>query len=627
MRIGLKLIAGFLTVAALVGGVGYLSAATNREIHHQVERLSRSAIIKVVDSTDMALATNAQHLAARQLVAETKRAAIKAGNDEEARTRIADCLDAIERHTGALRQSLDRNRLANASLIRWATHEGQDELAEQEAAETLRSLDRLDNEFLVHGELMDELLDLVQNNPEIEEAESFLENRLQEHFSHKVLPLIHAHRERAEGEFTSGIRNVERALVLANQRNNLITLAALFVAMVLGLTISRSISKPLTMVKNAASDIGEGHLDTRIRIDSNDEIGMLARTFNQMAKQLQEKTVSKAFVDNIIRSLREMLIVADAELRIRQVNPAMLRELGLAEDDLVGRPLAALFAFDDREDSGRKELPAGLFEGIESRFRSRGGAAIPVYCSASELRDERGEVQGVVCVAWNIAQRKAAEERLRASLSEKDVLLKEIHHRVKNNLQIISSLLSLQMQETDDSETVRLFRESRNRIRSMALIHEQLYESEDVSQIDFAEYVGQLAAHLRSSFDTPVGAVDIHVEVCRAPLPLETAIPCGMIVNELVSNAMQHAFPGGRGGEIRIAFHADNDRHVLTVGDNGVGISPDCADRRPKSLGLNVVDALVRQLHGRLEVQRDGGTRYSICFPETTAPADSPADR
>ena len=247
-------------------------------------------------------------------------------------------------------------------------------------------------------------------------------------------------------------------------------------------------------------------------------------------------------------------------------------------------------------------------------MKNASGEPIPVHCSAAELHNETGDAGGFVCVASNISQRKLAEAQLRASLEEKELLLKEVHHRVKNNLQVISSLLNLQARELGDPEIARLFRESQGRIRSMALIHEQLYRSSDLARIDFAAYVESLVGHLQQGLSHKAAPVKFQLEVRPLPLPLDLAIPCGMIVNELVSNALEHAFPDGRAGEIKVMFTQDAVGYCLAVADNGVGIDIARNDAEPTSLGLKVVEALTRQIRGDLEVRHDGGTRFEIQF-------------
>jgi two-component sensor histidine kinase len=241
-------------------------------------------------------------------------------------------------------------------------------------------------------------------------------------------------------------------------------------------------------------------------------------------------------------------------------------------------------------------------------------ATIPVHCSAATMHDAVGQPDGIVCAATNISRQKEAEERIRASLNEKELLLKEVHHRVKNNLQVICSLLSLQAQGLEDAKTIRLFEESQGRVRSMALLHEQLCLSNDLARIDFAAYVNELIGHIRRSSNRRNDPVAMTIEIQSFALPLDLAVPCGMIVNELVSNALEHAFPDGRVGQIRIGLVRDATGYCLTVADDGVGMPATLDNGEITTVGLKVVHALTRQIGGRLEIQHDQGTVFSLRF-------------
>ena len=211
--------------------------------------------------------------------------------------------------------------------------------------------------------------------------------------------------------------------------------------------------------------------------------------------------------------------------------------------------------------------------------------------------------------------RKRAEERVRGSLVEKEVLLKEIHHRVKNNLQVISSLLNLQSRQIQDEAVLELFRESQNRVRSMALTHEQLYRSSDLAEIDLSRYVKDLAGGLVRSYGIDPRRVRLKVEVSDVALPLDVAIPSGLIVTELVSNALKHAFPGGREGEIRIELsETDSGRARLYVADNGVGLPGAVEIESSGSLGLRLLRSLATQLDGSIKATSDNGTTVCIEF-------------
>ena len=216
-----------------------------------------------------------------------------------------------------------------------------------------------------------------------------------------------------------------------------------------------------------------------------------------------------------------------------------------------------------------------------------------------------------------IAERKRVEEQIKASLREKEVLLKEIHHRVKNNLQVVSSMLQLQSRSIKDEETAEMFQESRNRVRSMALVHERLYQSKDLARVDFARYIRNLASYLGRSYGVNTNVIQLKTNLHDVFLGVDTAIPCGLILNELVSNCLKHAFPDGREGEIRIELRSDgNGEFTLMVSDNGVGLLEDLDFRNTESLGLQLVNTLVNQLEGTIELDRRGGTAFKITFAE-----------
>ncbi len=216
-----------------------------------------------------------------------------------------------------------------------------------------------------------------------------------------------------------------------------------------------------------------------------------------------------------------------------------------------------------------------------------------------------------------IEDRIRAEEQLQASLREKDVLLKEIHHRVKNNLQIISSLLDLQAEQSPDTKNVEAFRESQNRIRSMAVIHEKLYQSADLTLIDFSQYVYDLTDYLQQSYTSNAYAATFSIEIDNVFLPIDAAIPCGLIINELVSNALKYAFPSGRQGAIRIAFNKVDDHLLrLIVSDNGVGLPQGFDLQQISKLGLQLFQMLVRQLKGTFVLEKHAGTTFAITFAE-----------
>jgi len=226
-----------------------------------------------------------------------------------------------------------------------------------------------------------------------------------------------------------------------------------------------------------------------------------------------------------------------------------------------------------------------------------------------------------------IAERKKVEKKLKASLREKEVLLKEIHHRVKNNMQVIASLLNLQLKQVDNKKAVEILVESQSRIRSMALVHERLYQSKDMAKIDLSEYIRDLTLFLFRTYRIDTNTIRLKIKNKDVFLTLDTAIPCGLIVNELISNALKHAFPECRKGEIRVVFQMVNGKNTLMIGDNGIGLPRDVDIHHPKSFGLQLVNTLVEQLDATYEVNIDRGTMFKIVFKEPDDINQSYSDR
>jgi two-component sensor histidine kinase len=208
------------------------------------------------------------------------------------------------------------------------------------------------------------------------------------------------------------------------------------------------------------------------------------------------------------------------------------------------------------------------------------------------------------------------------SLQEKEVLLKEIHHRVKNNLQVISSLLNLQTEYFTDQHSLEKFNESRNRVRSMSLVHEKLYKSKDLSKIDFKEYVEELVLSINSSYNLNNEKIktQIRINLSNALFNIDIAIPCGLIINELLSNCYKYAFPNNKAGTIKITFNLQKEKtgnfYHLSVADNGVGMKEPVDIHNASTLGLQLVHLLTEQLGGEVNVKLEKGLAYTIVFPE-----------
>ncbi|KYC41064.1 hypothetical protein WA1_23390 [Scytonema hofmannii PCC 7110] len=242
----------------------------------------------------------------------------------------------------------------------------------------------------------------------------------------------------------------------------------------------------------------------------------------------------------------------------------------------------------------------------------------PFWCRATTSVFKHPEY-GIVLVAvqQDITEHKQAEEKIQRSLKEKEVLLKEIHHRVKNNLGIVSSLLQMQCRRTQDLQVTPILLDSQNRIASIALVHEKLYRSEDLTNINFAQYIPDLVTHLFDSYNIRSSHIKLHFQVEDVGLDIESAIPCGLIVNELISNALKYAFPNKQTGEIIVKLYEDEHHLILIVRDNGVGLPVEFDKKKTKTLGINLIQGLVKQLRGSIEINSQQGTEFKITFKKS----------
>lgn len=255
----------------------------------------------------------------------------------------------------------------------------------------------------------------------------------------------------------------------------------------------------------------------------------------------------------------------------------------------------------------------------EHRILHKNGSYSWVLIRGIVIRDEDGQPYRMAGSLTDITVRKHNEQRIKASLNEKEVLLREIHHRVKNNMQVISSLLRLQSNYIQDPHSQMLLKESQNRIRTMSLVHEKLYQSKDLTEIDADDYLAHLIHFLMRSYTIRPDQVDVVMDISKIKLKIDTAIPCGLIINELVTNALKYAFPDGRKGQITVSLQmvADDNTLEFVVADNGVGLPEGFSWQDSSSLGLQLVSILVQdQLQGDIEMIRDSGTCFRVRFRE-----------
>ncbi len=303
---------------------------------------------------------------------------------------------------------------------------------------------------------------------------------------------------------------------------------------------------------------------------------------------------------------------------IVDLNPAAYALLGYSPQDIEDLPADQIYVNPEERFVFQKEIEQkGYVKDFETQFRRKDGSVIDCIITSSVRKDEKGLAIGYQGIIHDITQRKRAAALIEDSLKEKEVLLKEIHHRVKNNMQVISSMLSLQATYIEDEDMLKIFDESQNRVKSMGLIHNKLYQSADLSGVDLMEYTQTLGGQLIHSYGADASGITIRVDGSDIKLGIDRAVPVGLILNELISNSLKHAFPDGRGGRILVNFEGESGgRITIDYSDDGIGIPQDIDFRDTKSLGMELVTTLVEQIEGSIELSRDDGTRFVIGFTE-----------
>lgn len=330
-------------------------------------------------------------------------------------------------------------------------------------------------------------------------------------------------------------------------------------------------------------------------------------------------------LDQIFRSSPDGMLFIDTESNIIRINQSLLDLLGLEKNECLNKKCWEIIKCPCCQGNSCNILKnystIGPLE-FDLEVPNKNGEIRYCISSMRILKNRKGEPAGIINNIKDITDRKKAEEEIKNALKEKEIMLKEIHHRVKNNLQIIYSLMRLQESYLKNRESLEYFRDTAHRIRSMGIIHENLYHSEFLSRINFIDYINSLKDELLRLYRK--GSEDISITIAPKPgkgkdaglyLDIDAAIPCGLIINELISNSLKYAFPGGRKGEISIAFFQDEQqRYTLIVGDNGIGVPGDFDIYNSNSLGLELVTALVEQLDGSIDVEKDTGLKYTIKF-------------
>lgn len=337
----------------------------------------------------------------------------------------------------------------------------------------------------------------------------------------------------------------------------------------------------------------------------------------ERARIEKELRSTRAKADVLVSNAPDGILMIDENGLLTGMNPAAESLFAAGSSQIEGKPLSTLLLSPDENENAANFLERCLARRgphtVEAQGLTSAGVKFPVELSITTF--DMGAEHLCLAFVRDIRGRKKDEEAIRASLREKEALLTEIHHRVKNNLQIISSLLSLQGRKLDDERSKEAIQESQQRVKSIALIHELVYQSGFLSRIDFSIYAKQLVARLMTVSD-PSNRIVLEFDGHETFLNLDTAIPSGLILNELVCNTLKHAFPDNRPGKIFLQILEADDAIVhLTVGDNGVGFGPGISYQNSSSLGFKLISSLIKQLDANLDVQSGPtGTTFKITY-------------
>ncbi len=352
----------------------------------------------------------------------------------------------------------------------------------------------------------------------------------------------------------------------------------------------------------------------------NDVLSGMFMDITDRKKYESKLKESEMQISVIFNTVSSGIVLVDSKGLIQLANQHLSELFGFTPLELTNMSYLDLISKSERKDAENSmiKLINGEtdFVSLERLYRRKDNSTFWGELTGSRILNEDGTIKGLIGVITDITDRKKADDALKESLNEKEVLLREIHHRVKNNMQIISSLLNLQIQFEDFDETVSVLRESQGRIKSMSIVHEKLYRSDSFTKINFKEYLTSLISDIFYSYGVNKGLIKWDLDIEDVHMGFDTAIPLGLIINELVTNSVKYAFPEGRKGKIKIMLKLKNENYFLTVMDNGVGIPVGIKPEKTETLGLQLIISLINQLDGNMELDRSHGTKYKITFQE-----------
>lgn len=608
MRLGTKLWLGFIIVAILVLITGSFSYYLSNEIKNDLIVESQQTAEQLQILTEMTVQLQNSLLYTRNYLTETN----KRREGDLSNTTASQIMQAEQ----ITKQSLDDYYRALQSLKDIgdpAELENQDYNLHQDEIQTLT--DSLETSFLFYNSLVRELYDLERDGAFGDEVFNVT---IEPYFRNTLLPVLLQLRTHYNNSVDIQLAELQIRAEETVSRIVLITVLALIFSIILAVGIHRSISRPIQKLTAAATKFGRGDLSERIELSTKDELANLADSFNNMAENLSKSMVSRSYVNNIIQSMGDMLFVTDGDGNIELMNDMVITKLGFSQEEVLKIKVWDLMSPKETDyvrDLVKNERSDSSF--VETMVVTKKGEVIPVLLSYSVLNEGLDQQPKNVFVASDISIQKEAEKKISDALSEKSVMLAEIHHRVKNNLAVISGLLELQIWNSEGDENVNILRDSQLRIQSIALVHEKLYQTENFASVNISEYVKELVEAIASSFQNPNKKIDVNFSFGEVHMNINQAIPFSLLLNESVVNVYKHAFKEKEEGTISIKLSRKDNEIVLNIIDDGVGVSDKQKSPESASLGMTIIETLTHQLEGEYSLSNGSqkGTVFELVFP------------
>lgn len=606
MRLGTKLLLSFLAVAFLVLLTGslsyYLSNATKNDLI--IESQQSATELQIL--TEMTVSLQNSMLYTRNFLTESEK--LQQG-DQSLRTS-----SQVRQAREMIMESMDR---FSSSREEYGNKSARNDLGSDELQDLHLRMDELmDSLSVAYGPYRGLIDELLEQEMEEDYGEEIFNVTIEPYFRNTLLPLLQNLRENSNLFLDLQQERLQLQAEQTVRRIILITVIGFFASLLFAFIIYRSITQPVNTLTSAAKKIGNGNLDQRIKLRSKDELSRLADTFNQMAENLSKSMVSRSYVNNIIQSMGDMLFVTDDRGTIQMSNKTVHRKLGYSNGDLD-----RLTVWDILDDEGRERVRNTIGNNdrtvneLETKLVSKEGYPVPVILSTSVLNDDMSEETRLVFVASDISVQKESEKRISESLHEKNILLAEIHHRVKNNLAVISGLLQMQMWNMEDENARIALQHSQLRIQSIALVHEKLYQNETFADINISGFVRELVDAVSESFKSPDKQIELCYDLEEIRMNINQAVPLSLLLNECIVNAYKHAFRGKNEGKIDIHLEKNGDLVEIQVEDNGHGLPDDFDFEKQQSLGVTLIRTLVSQLRGEARYESgEEGTRFLFEF-------------